>query len=256
MNNRLKELRQLHKWSQAELARKLGVSRQSVNGFESGKYDPSLDMAFKIASLFNVAIEEIFIYERTNVMPNLVEQVKTFFEEKIHSLVEVGVMTAEELLERYAAQERDFSNLYLIRLNIGGKYPMGANLSGINLSGANLSESDLRKVNLSGANLSGADLSNCSIEKANLSGANLSGANLNNTLVNESNLSGANLSGASLKNTQMTESNLSGADLTSANLVHTNLTGADLTDANLTNTHFTYAIGSNGRIINYNESLN
>ncbi|KAM3090154.1 pentapeptide repeat-containing protein [Phormidesmis sp. 146-35] len=229
MKNRLKELRQLHRWSQAELARQLGVSRQSVNGFESGKFDPSLEMAFKIASLLNVAIEEIFIYERTHAMPTLVEQVKNFIEENINSLVEGGVLSAEDLLERYAAGERDFSGIYLIRLKFGKKFPMGVDLSGINLSGANLSESDLRKVNLSGANLSGADLSNCLIENANLSGANL-------------------------KNTQMTESNLSGADLTSANLVYTILTGSNLTNANLTDAHFTYVIGSNGKIINYNDS--
>ncbi len=66
MKNRLKELRQLHEWSQSDLARELGVSRQAVNGFESGKFDPSLDMAFKIASLFNVAIEDVFIYEASN----------------------------------------------------------------------------------------------------------------------------------------------------------------------------------------------
>jgi putative transcriptional regulator len=53
----LKELRQLYQWSQADLARELGVSRQAVNGFESGKSDPSLDMAFKIATLLNVSIE-------------------------------------------------------------------------------------------------------------------------------------------------------------------------------------------------------
>jgi DNA-binding XRE family transcriptional regulator len=254
MKNRLKELRQLHRWSQAELARQLGVSRQSVNGFESGKFDPSLEMAFKIASLFNVAIEEIFIYERTHAMPTLVEQVKNFIEENINSLVEDGVLSAEDLLERYAAGERDFSGIYLIRLKFGKKFPMGVDLSGINLSGSNLSESDLRKVNLSGANLSGADLSNCWIKKANLSEANLSGADLSNCLIENANLSGANLSGANLKNTQMTESNLSGADLTSANLVYTILTGANLTNANLTDAHFTYVIGSNGRIINYNDS--
>lgn len=63
MKNRLKELRKIHQLSQAELARKLQVSRQAVNGFESGKFDPSLDMAFKIAHLLNVAIEDVFIYE-------------------------------------------------------------------------------------------------------------------------------------------------------------------------------------------------
>jgi len=79
MKNRLKELRQLHKWSQADLARKLEVSRQAINGFESGKFDPSLDMAFKIASLLNVTIEDIFIYEVKNSMQTLVKQVTNFF---------------------------------------------------------------------------------------------------------------------------------------------------------------------------------
>lgn len=79
MKNRLKELRQLHSLSQSDLARELGVSRQAVNGFESGKFDPSLDMAFKIASLFNVAIEDVFIYEAKHSMQTLVERVKNFF---------------------------------------------------------------------------------------------------------------------------------------------------------------------------------
>lgn len=79
MKNRLKELRQLHHWSQSDLARELGVSRQAVNGFESGKFDPSLDMAFKLANLFNVAIEDVFVYEAKNSMQTLVERVKNFF---------------------------------------------------------------------------------------------------------------------------------------------------------------------------------
>ncbi len=79
MKNRLKELRQLHQWSQSDLARELGVSRQAVNGFESGKFDPSLDMAFKIATLFKVALEDIFIYEAKNPMQALVEQFKKRF---------------------------------------------------------------------------------------------------------------------------------------------------------------------------------
>ena len=78
MKNRLKELRQLHKRSQSDLARELGVSRQAVNGFESCKFDPSLDMAFKIANLFNVAIEDVFIYEAKS-MQTVLERVKNFF---------------------------------------------------------------------------------------------------------------------------------------------------------------------------------
>ena len=79
MKNRLKELRKLHKYSQAELARQLGVSRQAVNGFESGKFDPSLSMAFKLAQFFNVTIEDIFIYEAEKSMDTLVKRVKNFF---------------------------------------------------------------------------------------------------------------------------------------------------------------------------------
>ena len=60
MNNRLKILRAERDWSQGDLAERLGVSRQSVNAIETGKYDPSLPLAFRIADLFNLAIEEIF----------------------------------------------------------------------------------------------------------------------------------------------------------------------------------------------------
>jgi putative transcriptional regulator len=78
MKNRLKELRQLYQWSQSDLARELGVSRQAVNGFESGKFDPSLDMAFKIANLLNVTIEDVFIYEAKNSMQTLIERFTNF----------------------------------------------------------------------------------------------------------------------------------------------------------------------------------
>jgi putative transcriptional regulator len=60
MNNRLRELRAELGLSQADLAAKLEVSRQSVNAIETGRYDPSLPLAFKIAKLFGKQIEEIF----------------------------------------------------------------------------------------------------------------------------------------------------------------------------------------------------
>lgn len=60
MKNRLKVLRAEHNWSQAELSEYLGVSRQTVNALETGKYDPSLPLAFKIARLFQLPIEAIF----------------------------------------------------------------------------------------------------------------------------------------------------------------------------------------------------
>ncbi len=60
MNNKLKVLRAMRNWSQADLATQLDVSRQTINALETGKYDPSLSLAFKIAHLFNMRVEEIF----------------------------------------------------------------------------------------------------------------------------------------------------------------------------------------------------
>ena len=60
MKNRLKVLRAERDWSQSELAARLDVSRQSVNAVETGKYDPSLPLAFRIAALFALPIEAIF----------------------------------------------------------------------------------------------------------------------------------------------------------------------------------------------------
>jgi len=60
MKNRLKVLRAERDWSQADLAERLEVSRQSINAIETGKYDPSLPLAFKIARLFDMPIEAIF----------------------------------------------------------------------------------------------------------------------------------------------------------------------------------------------------
>ena len=60
MRNRVREMRTSHQWSQADLAEKLDVSRQTVNAIETGKYDPSLPLAFRIAKLFRQSIESIF----------------------------------------------------------------------------------------------------------------------------------------------------------------------------------------------------
>lgn len=60
MNNRMRELRNDRGWSQADLAERLDVSRQTVNAIETGKYDPSLPLAFRVAHLFGLSIETIF----------------------------------------------------------------------------------------------------------------------------------------------------------------------------------------------------
>lgn len=61
MRNRLRVLRAEHGWTQALLAQRLDVSRQTVNALETGRYDPSLPLAFKIAATFNLPIEQIFL---------------------------------------------------------------------------------------------------------------------------------------------------------------------------------------------------
>ena len=63
MNNRLRELREQQGWSQGQLAEQLEVSRQTVNALETGKYDPSLPLAFRIARLFGERIETVFLFE-------------------------------------------------------------------------------------------------------------------------------------------------------------------------------------------------
>ena len=64
MKNRLKVLRAERNWSQSDLAERLEVSRQSVNAIETGRYDPSLPLAFQIAELFGLPIEQIFSPDR------------------------------------------------------------------------------------------------------------------------------------------------------------------------------------------------
>lgn len=63
MKNRLRVLRAERGWSQAELAGRIGVSRQAVNAVETGKHDPSLTLAFRLARLFGLSIEEVFVDE-------------------------------------------------------------------------------------------------------------------------------------------------------------------------------------------------
>jgi putative transcriptional regulator len=63
MKNKLKILRAQQDWSQETLSKQLGVSRQTINAIERDKYDPSLPLAFKIARLFEMAIEDIFDYQ-------------------------------------------------------------------------------------------------------------------------------------------------------------------------------------------------
>ncbi|HMZ31615.1 MAG TPA: helix-turn-helix transcriptional regulator [Methanoregulaceae archaeon] len=65
MKNRIKVFRAMHDLTQEALAQQLGVTRQTILAIEKGKYDPSLELAFKIARYFNVSIEEVFTYSET-----------------------------------------------------------------------------------------------------------------------------------------------------------------------------------------------
>ena len=64
MKNRLKDLRTERNWTQADLAHHVSVSRQTINAIEKGKFDPSLPLAFRLAKLFNLKIEQIFIHDQ------------------------------------------------------------------------------------------------------------------------------------------------------------------------------------------------
>ncbi|AKB17280.1 helix-turn-helix transcriptional regulator [Methanosarcina sp. WWM596] len=63
MKNNIKVYRAIHDLTQESLAEKVGVTRQTINAIEKGKYDPSLDLAFRLSRLFNTSIEDIFLYE-------------------------------------------------------------------------------------------------------------------------------------------------------------------------------------------------
>ncbi len=67
MENRLKELRAVNGWSQSHLADLLGVSRQTVNALEKGRYDPSLPLAFRLARVFSTTIEDLFTPEQDDL---------------------------------------------------------------------------------------------------------------------------------------------------------------------------------------------
>lgn len=69
MRNRLKELRAVAGWSQAHLADLVGVSRQTVNALEKGRYDPSLPLAFRLARVFSTTIEDVFDPEADELEP-------------------------------------------------------------------------------------------------------------------------------------------------------------------------------------------
>ena len=71
MKTRLRVLRAEMEWSQAELATRVGVTRQTINAIETGKYDPSLPLAMKIARLFRKHVEEIFLHETEPAPTNL-----------------------------------------------------------------------------------------------------------------------------------------------------------------------------------------
>ncbi len=136
--------------------------------------------------------------------------------------------SAEELLERYAAGERDFEG---VNLN-------GANLMGSNLSGADFSEANLIGANLIGANFQGAHLADAKLQHASLQDANLIGANFQGAHLEDAKLHGTNFQGAKLSDANFSDANLIGANLIGANLADAGLQGANLIGAHLLGADF------------------
>ena len=68
MKNKLKIFRAMHDLTQEDLAEKVGVTRQTINAIEKSKYNPSLELAFKLARLFDVKIEDIFVYDADEIL--------------------------------------------------------------------------------------------------------------------------------------------------------------------------------------------
>jgi len=65
MKNNIRKLRHARDWSQADLAKQVGVSRNSINSIENGRFDPSLPLAFDIAAEFGLSVEDVFIHEKS-----------------------------------------------------------------------------------------------------------------------------------------------------------------------------------------------
>ena len=69
MKNRITDCRARQAWTQADLAQRIGVSRQTINAIETGKFDPSLPVAFRLAAIFDLTIEELFIDDQRRAEP-------------------------------------------------------------------------------------------------------------------------------------------------------------------------------------------
>jgi uncharacterized protein YjbI with pentapeptide repeats len=126
-------------------------------------------------------------------------------------------LTAQELLKRYAAGEREFPDV-----DLSGQILKGVNLSGANLGGAKLHNTLLEEANLTGVNLSCANLDQVDLTRAILTGANLSEARLHRVNLQDANLRGADLSGASFKQICLTGASLGGAILPDGSILLTN----------------------------------
>jgi uncharacterized protein YjbI with pentapeptide repeats len=150
-------------------------------------------------------------------------------------ILEVEIMTAEELLERYAAGERDFSGI---------KFERSIDLEDAQIPGINLSNSTMVRANLTDTNLSGANLSGANLGSSCLENTKLKRANLSRTILSNSTLVGADLTGADLTGADLMACGLANINLTNAKVINTwfgdevglygaNLTNVDLSQANI-----------------------
>lgn len=141
--------------------------------------------------------------------------------------------SARELLHRYAAGEREFSDASLAHENLSGTDLTAMSLRRANLTGVDLSNAGLIGVDFSDTDLTGADLSGANLSGANLRSTHLNGVDLRNACLTVTNLVEANLTDANLGDADLTEANLGGAVLTEANLTGADFGGAALSRAHL-----------------------
>jgi uncharacterized protein YjbI with pentapeptide repeats len=160
------------------------------------------------------------------------------------------LLTAAQLLERYAAGERRFRQIQLKKADLNR-----ANLALIDLRGADLSYANLREADLSSADLRGACLDGVDFYKANLSRTNFEGASLEKTNLKEANLLRASFKKASLEGAFLTKAQMSRVDLKEACLLSAHLNDADLSNADLSNADLSnaYLIGTNLQRANLSE---
>jgi Uma2 family endonuclease/DNA-binding XRE family transcriptional regulator len=135
MNNRLRTLRTERNWSQASLAKRLDVSRQTINALETGKSDPSLPLAFKIAQLFNCPLEQIFFLEQKSMFARSFSPDDSFdrLSQQAAEVLKYAQNESRHLRHKYIGTEQILLGLLTLKTSFSAQllHSMGINLQSI-----------------------------------------------------------------------------------------------------------------------------